>query len=116
MPLRCRIYFQTKVPDLFSVSSKTNKNKPGTFCSDVQYVGSRTTSFDQSPPPELLTRLDAYTLSSVRVGTRLRDWQAELFIINLFDEQADLVCCRGFWDPSVNRPRTVGLRLVWDAD
>ncbi len=91
----------------------------GYLRADVQYVDSRPTTFQQSFPPvpvPILTELDDYTLVNVRVGADSRAWTAELFVNNLFDERAQLGCCRMFWDPAVNRPRTIGLRTTWDFD
>ncbi len=83
---------------------------------DVQYVGSRNTTFTQSfdVPFPYVEELDAYTLVHFRTSADFGQWRAELFVNNLFDEMAEVGCCRPFWGPAVNRPRTVGLRGTWD--
>ena len=83
---------------------------------DVQYVGSRTTSFDptvleMTPTP---ARLDDYFLVNLRVGGDKGRWNNELFVDNLFDEVADLFCCRLFVETAINRPRTIGVRTRYD--
>ena len=56
---------------------------------------------------------DAYTLVNVAAGVERDSWTAELYINNLFDENADLNINTADYTPSVstNRPRTVGMRL-----
>ncbi|MHC4374405.1 MAG: TonB-dependent receptor, partial [Planctomycetota bacterium] len=88
----------------------------GLFRGDVQYVGSRTTSFDptlseRTPTP---ASLDAYYLVNLRLGGDTGRWFTELFIDNLFDEVADLFCCRLFVETYINRPRTIGVRTRYD--
>ena len=58
--------------------------------------------------------LDAYSLVNVRVGAQRDQWRGELFVENLFDEVADLFCCRLVDETAINRPRTIGLRLRYD--
>ena len=83
---------------------------------DAQYVGSRTTLFDQSPNYPTLTKLDSYTLVNLRVGGDIGSWRTELFATNLFDETADLFCCRYDFETTIARPRTVGVRAIWIYD
>ena len=83
---------------------------------DVQYVGSRTISFDPTlseltPTP---AELDAYYLFNLRLGGETDRWRTELFVDNLFDEVADLFCCRLFVETTINRPRTIGVRTRYD--
>ena len=56
---------------------------------------------------------EAYTLVNVAAGIRKDGWKAELFINNLFDENAQLNVNATDYTPSVttNRPRTIGLRV-----
>jgi len=83
---------------------------------DVQYVGSRTTSFDPTVPEMTPTpaRLDDYFLVNLRVGGEKGRWNSEIFVDNLFDEVADLFCCRLFVETTINRPRTIGVRTRYD--
>ena len=83
---------------------------------DVQYVGSRTTTFDPTRP-ELVpvpAELDDYYLLNLRLGGDTGQWRVELYVDNLLDEVADLFCCRLFVETAINRPRTVGLRTRYD--
>jgi len=89
---------------------------PGYLRVDAQYVGSRTVLFDQSPEFLTLTELDAYTLVNLRIGGNVGDWRFELFTDNLFDQVADIFCCRYDIETAINRPRTVGTRAVWVYD
>jgi outer membrane receptor protein involved in Fe transport len=93
-----------------------NENVPGYVRADAQYVGSRTVHFDQSPQNLTLTSLDAYTLVNLRAGGDLGHWRTELFVTNLFDEVADIYCCRFDIDTSISRPRTVGVRTMFQFD
>ena len=54
-----------------------------------------------------------YALVDVSAGVRRDGWTAELFINNLFNEQAQLNVNAADYTPSVNtnRPRTLGLRF-----
>ncbi len=56
---------------------------------------------------------EAYALVDVSAGVRRDGWTAELFINNLFNEQAQLNVNATDYTPSVNtnRPRTMGLRF-----
>lgn len=93
-----------------------NERTGGFLRADVQYVGSRTTKFDPTQPIPLLTKLDDYFLAHLRLGTERGSWHAELFVENLFDERADLFCCRFAVETYINRPRTFGLRTVWQFE
>ena len=59
-------------------------------------------------------RLDDYFLVNLRVGGEKGRWNNELFVDNLFDEVADLFCCRLFVETDINRPRTIGVRTRYD--
>jgi outer membrane receptor protein involved in Fe transport len=88
----------------------------GLLRGDLQYVGSRTTSFDPTlseltPTP---AELDSYYLVNLRLGGDTGHWFTELFVDNLFDEVADLFCCRLFVETYINRPRTIGVRTRYD--
>jgi outer membrane receptor protein involved in Fe transport len=93
-----------------------NDRMGGLFRGDVQYVGSRTTSFDptmseQTPAP---ASLDAYYLVNLRLGGETGPWFTELYVDNLLDEVADLFCCRLFVETTINRPRTIGVRTRYE--
>jgi outer membrane receptor protein involved in Fe transport len=93
-----------------------SEQAPGYLRVDAQYVGSRTTLFDQSPDYLTLSELDSYTLVNLRLGGDTGSWRTELFANNLFDEVADLFCCRYDIDTAIARPRTVGVRAIWIYD
>lgn len=56
---------------------------------------------------------ESYTLVNIAVGLERDSWNAELYINNVFDENAQLNINAADYTPSVttNRPQTVGLRL-----
>jgi len=83
---------------------------------DLQYVGSRTTSLDPTVPESspMPAKLDYYYLVNLRLGGVTGGWFTELFVDNLFDEQADLFCCRFMVETYINRPRTIGVRTRYD--
>jgi outer membrane receptor protein involved in Fe transport len=89
---------------------------PGYVRVDAQYVDERTTLFDETIDWPMYRRLDDYFLADLRVGMQTGEFLAELFITNVFDERAETFCCRMFFDPTINRPRTIGLRTMWDFD
>ena len=89
---------------------------PGYLKIDAQYVGDRTTLFDESIDWPMYRQLDAYTLVNLRFGMNPGKFLAEFFITNIFNERAKLFCCRMFYEPAVNRPRTIGLRARWSID
>lgn len=93
-----------------------NDRIDGLLRGDVQYVGSRTTSFDPTLSERTLTpaSLDAYYLVNLRLGGDTGQLVTELFVDNLFDEVADLFCCRLFVETYINRPRTIGVRARYD--
>lgn len=59
---------------------------------------------------------DSYVIANLSVGVSKDDWKAELYIDNLFDENAVLYIDTQQFTPKVvtNRPRTIGLRLSYD--
>lgn len=59
---------------------------------------------------------ESYTLVNVAFGFEKDQWGAELFVDNLFDEEAQLNINAADWTPSVtrNRPRTIGVRFMYD--
>ena len=61
---------------------------------------------------------EAYTIVNVAAGIKRDGWKAELFVNNLFNENAQLNINASDYTPSVttNRPRTVGLRLGFDFE
>lgn len=56
---------------------------------------------------------ESYTLVNVAAGLERDSWSAELYVNNVFDENAQLNVNSADYTPSIstNRPRTVGLRL-----
>lgn len=89
---------------------------PGYLRADAQYIDERTTLFDESIDWPMYRRLDAYVLANLRVGVQSENLMTELFVMNVFDERAEMFCCRMFYDPAINRPRTIGIRTVWSID
>ena len=89
---------------------------PGYLRVDTQYIDERTTLFDETIDFPTYRQIDAYTLVNLRLGLQTGNWLTELFITNLTNERAELFCCRNFYDPAVNRPRTIGLRTSWRTD
>ena len=59
---------------------------------------------------------DSYMLANLSFGVTNDEWKAELFIDNVFDENATLYIDTQQYTPKVvtNRPRTIGLRLSYD--
>ena len=59
-----------------------------------------------------------YTLVNVGLGFDREAWGAELFINNIFDENAQLNINAADWVPSVttNRPREIGVRFTYDYE
>lgn len=102
------------VPDATASLVSTNyfpafNNFDGFVRADVQYAGSSYSSID------LLSRVKkpSYTLVDLRGGIESDHWRAELFVENLFDEQAMLFCCRLNGEFVTNRPRTIGIRASY---
>ncbi len=82
---------------------------------DVQYVGSRTTSYAGT------TEMPAYDLGNLHLGLEGGDgrWVAEVFATNLWDEEAILVESEVSFtgagaEQVIERPRTIGLTLRWN--
>jgi len=61
---------------------------------------------------------EAYTLVNLAIGVDKDQWGAELYINNVFDENAQLNINAADWTPSVatNRPRHVGIRFSYDYE
>ena len=59
---------------------------------------------------------DSYVLANIAYGITNDEWKAELFIDNLFDENAVLHIDNQQFTPKVvtNRPRTIGVRFSYD--
>ncbi len=91
-------------------------NTPVFLNASVQHIGSRNTIFDQSPAFPRAEHLDAYTLLNFRLGADIGAWYVELFINNLTGELAVSSCCRIFNEPTVVRPRTIGIRTTVGFD
>ncbi|MDE0003473.1 MAG: hypothetical protein OXQ29_12340, partial [Rhodospirillaceae bacterium] len=60
----------------------------------------------------------AATTLSVALGMERDTWGAELFVDNLNDESAPVMQIAGHYTPAitVQRPRTIGLRLSYDYE
>ena len=60
----------------------------------------------------------AYTLVNFAVGLKTDTWGTELFIDNVFDENAELNVNVIDYTPTVttNRPRTIGVRFTYDME
>ena len=82
---------------------------------DVDYTGSvAQTSYDDEPYANFNVRLPAYTLVNLRASVSWREYQAQLYVNNAFDKNAELNVLNDVDDPYTiltNRPRTVGIRL-----
>jgi hypothetical protein len=61
---------------------------------------------------------ESYSIVNVAGGFTKDQWGVELFVNNLFDENAQLNINAADWTPSVttNRPRTIGLRFSYDYE
>ena len=61
---------------------------------------------------------EAYTIVNAAIGFRKDGWNAELFVNNLFDEEAMLNVNATDYTPSVttNRPRTIGVRFGYEFE
>ena len=61
---------------------------------------------------------ESYTIVNVAAGFNRDGWHAELFVNNLFDEEAQLNINATDYTPSVttNRPRTIGLRFGYEFE
>jgi len=81
------------------------------FGGDVQYSGKVDhVRYDEDDFPT-----DDYTLVNVRTGLAWDEYDATLYVSNLFDEDAEINAFRSVNDPIrilTNRPRTVGLRFA----
>ncbi len=62
------------------------------------------------------SEIDSWLLAGITVGVSRDQWSAELYVDNLFDEQAELARSFVFDRERVNyaRPRTIGVRVSFD--
>src|SRR5262249_31217692 len=78
---------------------------------DVQYSGKvKHTRYDDDDFPT-----DSYTLVGARAGLGWDNYEATLYISNLFDEDAEINAFKSVNDPIrilTNRPRTIGVRFA----
>ena len=100
------------VPELTAAIASTNRfsfmgRHEGFFRIDWQYTAETETSLF----PQFNVTQDDYHLVNLRLGAHSGRWTTTLFADNVFDEQASLLCCRIDGGYSINRPRTVGLRV-----
>ncbi len=79
---------------------------------DISYVGSSRTKFRPNDPFFHIKR--SYALVNFRIGVEADDWNASIFINNVFDKRADVNIVEGFADTLqifTNRPRTAGVNI-----
>ena len=77
---------------------------------DAQYVGSTNNDISELGLAPF-TKQPSYTLVNFRLGTQFDNWRVTLFADNVFNKQAVQRCCRVDGEFTVNRPRTVGIRV-----
>lgn len=91
----------------------------GTLRADVNYVSDSYTRFRADPPadPSERARLDDYVLVNLRGRFQpFKNWNAELFVTNLFDTRAEvdiLLRADGVETTTYVRPRTIGLQMQY---
>ncbi|MFZ0498829.1 MAG: TonB-dependent receptor [Steroidobacteraceae bacterium] len=82
---------------------------------DVEYTGLvKQTSYDLETYANFNVPLPAYTLVNFRAAIRWKDYQAQLYLDNAFDKNAEVNVFNDVDDPYnivTNRPRTIGVRL-----
>ncbi|MEM8767773.1 MAG: TonB-dependent receptor [Pseudomonadota bacterium] len=120
----CNAYFVEDVTaQVFGTGSGLTIKEEGGFCG-TPLVGDDLTSVTDSNFVAVDSNGDTrfkaaryeqedYVLVDVTTGVRRDGWTAELFVNNLFNEQAQLNVNAADYTPSVNtnRPRTIGLRF-----
>ncbi len=79
----------------------------------VVYNGVTVRSGDVIAPLPVAQKMDGYTTISGSIGASKDEWRVELFVDNLTDERAQLYTSAndGERRVTVNRPRTIGLRI-----
>ena len=120
----CDAYFVEDVTrQVFGTGSGLNIVNEGGFCgvpltggdlasvTDPSFIG-----VDENGDTRFLAgryEQEAYTIVNVATGLTKDGWSAELYVNNLFDENAQLNVNATDYTPSVttNRPRTVGIRF-----
>jgi len=82
---------------------------------DAEYTGVvRQTSYDNEPYANFNVPLPAYTLVNLRASLYWKEYQAQLYVTNAFDKNAEVNVLNDVDDAYniiTNRPRTVGVRL-----
>jgi outer membrane receptor protein involved in Fe transport len=109
----------SNVPDITASFSSTYRfpafgGRHGFARADIQHVGSIYTEIGNVGRPRI--ELDPYTLVNLRTGLEGDRWRVTLFVDNVFDEQATVLCCRDNGEFTINRPRTIGIRARYSAD
>ncbi len=82
------------------------------FRGDVSYVGSSQTYFSERS--DFYQELAAYTLADLRAGVEGAQWNATLFVKNVFDKRAEVNKLYQTDSPLsvfTNRPRTIGVNV-----
>ncbi|HWG71815.1 MAG TPA: TonB-dependent receptor [Steroidobacteraceae bacterium] len=82
---------------------------------DAEYTGTvQQTSYDNEPYANFNVPLPAYTLVNLRASVYWKEYQAQLYVTNAFDRNAEINALNDVDDAYniiTNRPRTVGVRL-----
>jgi outer membrane receptor protein involved in Fe transport len=97
-----------------------NPGTDGFVGASANYVGKRTTEFNQRNPDGSLVRIPGYTEVDLRAGVNVGQFTVEAFVRNLFDKRGitDAFGFDGTTFPNgaaqigVVRPRTIGLTLT----
>lgn len=84
-------------------------NYEGFVRADVQYTGHSFSDIDLN----VRVKNPSYILVNLRAGIETGQWRTELYVENMFNEQAILFCCRLNGEFVTNRPRTIGLRVSY---
>lgn len=109
----------SNVPEVTASFSSTYRYKAfsdteGFARVDIQYVSSIYNEIGDTGRPRV--RQPAYSLVNLRTGFEGDRWRITLFADNLFDERATILCCRDNGVFTINRPRSVGIRVRFRTD
>lgn len=84
-------------------------NYKGFVRADLEYTGQSFSDIDVN----VRMRHPSYTLVNLHAGFENERWRTKLFVENMFDKQAVLLCCRLNGEFVTNRPRTIGIRTSY---